>query len=405
QRPNDADPIAVAAAWSVARLGSPRAKPLLARLLGSEAPALRALAALGLGMLHDTGSIPELLRLLGAVDAGNLARAAAARALGMLGAQQCLEAVSSLARASDPKLRVASLYALAELKAKDAAPALAEALVDRDPTLREAAAAAATAWASGSFKLPADPLPAPRDAKLTVEQVLEELRPVPGGEKERLAALERLVPALARAGENAARSSPDRARTVLEALGLTPGARPFPAFSADFSSEALARAEHAADELGRALVPSIATLARLPTPGFRLLAVQFFARRSEPAAHDAIVAALDDTERDVRREALRAAPTRDPNVAKAVAARLASEDDWALRVDAAEALGRAPGSGYGTVELVAAADPARDVNTRIAALRALAAVNPSAAEPVLARAKTDSEPYVRSTAVELLGAP
>ena len=102
-------------------------------------------------------------------------------------------------------------------------------------------------------------------------------------------------------------------------------------------------------------------------------------------------------------EALRAAPTTDPTVAKAVAARLAEESDWALRVDAAEALGRAPKSGFGVAELVAATAETRDVNTRLAALRALAAVSPSAARPVLERAKTDSEAYVRSTALELLG--
>ena len=401
--PTDAEPVKLAAAWSVARLVTPRARPLLARLHATEAPGLRALGALGLGLLRDAASAPELGRVLGAADAGNLARAAAARALGMLGAQGAVEAIASVSHASDPELRLASLFALAELRAKDAAGALADAMLDRDPAFREAAALAATAWATGSFRAPSDPLPPPREARLSVEQVLADLRPAPATAKERLAALERLAPALERASENAARSSPERATTVLEALGLTPGSPPFPALTAGLSADELARARRVVDDIGGRLVPVIATLSRLPTPSFRLLAVRFFAGRGEVLAHEAIVTALGDPDRDVRREALRAAPTQDPSVAQAVAARLGAEGDWALRVDAAEALARAPGSGVGVAELTLATDPTHDVNTRIAALRALHAVSPAAARPVLERAKTDPEAYVRSTAVELLG--
>ena len=401
--PSDADPVKLAAAWSVARLVTPRARPLLARLLGTEAPGLRALGALGLGLLHDGSAAQELGRVLGAPDAGNVARAAAARALGMLGAQSAVEAIASVTHAPDPELRIASLFALAELRAKDAASPLADAMVDRDPAFRQAAAMAAAAWATGSFRAPSDPLPPPREAKLTLEQVLEDLRPVPPSAKERVLALEKLAPALERASENAARSSPERAQTVLEALGLLPGSAPFPALTADLSPDELARARRVVDDIGAKLVPVIATLSRLPTPSFRLLAVQFFARRSEPLAHEAIVTALGDADRDVRREALRAAPTTDPSVAQAVAQRLGVESEWALRVDAAEALGRAPGSGAGAAELTLAADAVHDVNTRIAALRALSRVSPAAARPVLERAKTDPEAYVRSTALELLG--
>jgi HEAT repeat protein len=188
---------------------------------------------------------------------------------------------------------------------------------------------------------------------------------------------------------------------VIDALGLTQGVRPFPAFSQDFSAAELARARELAEKLRSGLVPVIASLARLPTASFRLLAIEFLAGRSEPVAHDAIVVALDDPERDVRRAALRAAPTADEHVAKAVARRLAVESDWALRVDAAEALGRAKGSGFGVTELSAAAAETHDVNTRLAALRALAAVSPSAAKPLIERAKTDGDAYVRSTAEEL----
>jgi tetratricopeptide (TPR) repeat protein len=399
---DDSDPIAVAAAWAVARLGSPKARPLLVRLLASDAPSLRALGALGLGLLHDTSATPELARVLGSADAGNLARAAAARALGVLGARGEIEAISALARSSSSELRESALLALAELKAPDAAAAFADALVDPEPALREVGAAAAVAWTSGAFRSPADPLPAP-DERVDVRELLEAWRPGPYTGTERVAALERLAPALTRASEGAARSSPERASAVVEALGLEPGATPVPALASGLSGNELTRARHVVDDMGAHLVPMLAALTRHPYAPIRASALAFLGSRREPLARDAIVTALADADPAVRRAALAAAPTADPTVASAVAARLASEDDWALRVAAAEALARAPGSTNGSAELTRAATTDGYALVRQAALHALFSVNPAAARPVLERAqKTDPEPRVRNDAWQLL---
>jgi tetratricopeptide (TPR) repeat protein/HEAT repeat protein len=399
----DSDPVALAAAWGVARLGAPRARPLLARLLATETPSLRALGALGLGLLRDTSAVPELSRLLASADAGHVARAAAARALGMLGAKSEIEAISALARSASPEVRAGALLALAELKAPDAAGALADALVDPDPALRAVAASAAVAWTSGIFRPPSDPLPGAEE-RIDVKQLLDELRPGPYSTAERLAALERLAPALGRASVSAAQSSPDRARAVIDALGLTPGSAPVPALGADFTGEELARARRTVNALGANLVPVIAGLTRHPYAPIRLGALGFLGGRAEPAARDAIVNALGDRDAAVRRAALAAAPTSDSGVARAVAQRLAEESDWTLRVAAAEALARAPGSAGGVAELSRAATLDDYALVREAALRALHAVGPSAARPVLERArKTDPEPRVRNSAWQLLG--
>jgi tetratricopeptide (TPR) repeat protein len=400
---DDADPIAVAAAWAVARMGSPKARPLLARLLASEAPSLRALAALGLGILHDTSATPELARLVGSADAGNLARAAAARALGMLNARGEIEAISALARAASPELRGSALLALAELKAPDATSAFADASVDPDPALRRVAAAAAAAWTSGTFRAPSDPLPAP-DERVDVRELLDAWRPGPYSVAERLVALERLAPALSRASESAAQSSPERARAVVDALGLAPGGTPVPALCDDFGGDDLARARRVIDGIGANLVPALAALTRHPYAPIRAGALAFLGSRQEPVARDAVVNALGDADPSVRRAALAVARTTDPAVASAVAARLTREEDWALRVAAAEALARAPGVASGVSELTRAATTDGYALVREAAVRALFAVDPRAAKPVLERIEqTDAEPRVRNAAWQLLG--
>src|SRR6185503_6737977 len=70
--PNDS--IAVAAAWSVARLGDRKAEPLLATLLSSAAPEVRAIAAIGLGLSGDKRHAPALAALARAPDAGPITR-------------------------------------------------------------------------------------------------------------------------------------------------------------------------------------------------------------------------------------------------------------------------------------------------------------------------------------------
>jgi hypothetical protein len=321
----------------------------------------------------------------------------------MLGARGEIEAISSLARVTSTDLRGSALLALAELHAPDAAPALAEALVDPDPELRRVAAAAAAAWASGVFRAPSDPLPAP-DERIDVRELLDAWRPGPYSTNERVGALERLAPALTRASESAAQSSPERARAVVEALGLSPGSGPVPALCGDLTGDERARAQRSVDGIATNLVPALAALTRHPYAPIRSAALGFLGGRKEPLARDAVVNALRDVDPGVRRAALSVARTTDTSVAAAVAARLTSEEDWALRVAAAEALARAPGVASGVAELTRAATSDSYALVREAAVRALFTVDPSAARPVLERIqKTDAEPRVRNAAWQLLG--
>ena len=132
----------IAAAWAVARLRSPQARAQLVALTASEAPNLRALGAIGLGLLGDKGSVPILRRMAASGESGNLARAAAARALGLVGARGESETLAELARSPDTVLRASALVTLGCLEIPDAASAIADALVSPDAGLRAAAGSA-----------------------------------------------------------------------------------------------------------------------------------------------------------------------------------------------------------------------------------------------------------------------
>jgi cellulose synthase operon protein C len=401
---DDTDPVAVAAAWAVARMASPAAKPLLSSLLSAEAPGLRALGALGLGLLRDRGAEGALSRVLHAGDTGNLARAAAARALAMLGARGENELLAELSRASDPTLRESALFALTELGAKEAPAAIAQALVDPDPRLRDFAAAAAGAWATGNFRAASDPLPAP-EQRVDVRELLEGLRPGPYTAAERVGALERLSGDLTRASAAAARSSPERARGVIEALGLIPGSPPVPALTGDAQGAERERAQKVVNAIAAGLVPALSGLTAHPFAPVRIAAVEFLGPRSEPEARSALTAALRDRDPAVRRAALGAIPRGDEGMAPAVATLLADEKDWALRVAAAEVL--AGGNGRAAPEVVDALTRSATSDeyalVREAAARALSAANPTAARKVLERLhETDPEPRVREAAWKLL---
>src|SRR5439155_13170224 len=106
------DSIAVAAAWGAARMNDKKAEPLLVKLLGSAAPDVRALAAIGLGLTHDKKYAPTLAALAKAPEAGNMARAAAAYSLGEIGVSPDPGLLLALADANDTVLRQSALLTL-----------------------------------------------------------------------------------------------------------------------------------------------------------------------------------------------------------------------------------------------------------------------------------------------------
>ncbi|WP_437289636.1 tetratricopeptide repeat protein [Sorangium sp. So ce406] len=465
--PNDA--VAVAATWGVARLaaggGRPaaRAEALLARLLSSPAPEVRALAAVGLGLTHDRKHAAALSAVARAPEAGSIPRAAAVRALGELGGGGEGPALfMSLADSSEPELRRAALITLARLgsgsgagpkggsgtgeaealAAGGAAQAIAAGAFSSDEGLRAAAVSAAVALTRRVYPRTREPLPVP-DGTLTVKDVLAGLDPDPFGPEDRAAALVALGPALQRAAVAAVATSPERALVVADAIlsrgarhvpdvargagatgaggeraggGVALGLAPFTDGRAELAPELKKQVEAAVEGIAAAVVGGFVALVRHPAIEVRTRAVELLATRPEPEAQAAVVDALGDPEESVRRAALSAlgAVKHGPTIA-AVSGLLRSSSSWPLRVRAAEALGRlgAPGAGGAGAgagrpsqvaeTLGAAARSDAYALVREAAARALASADRAAAAPVLKQlAARDPEPRVRQAAVELM---
>ena len=441
------DAIAVTATWGVARMKDARALPLLRTLAKRGAPEIRGLAVLGIGALGDRSSIPEVTALLRELDAGDVARAAAAYALGELGAESASPWLVTMAEEGDPLPRQMALLALARLAvaspgyasgagsasagAKNAVlSATADAVFaggDPDSTraravsesLRRAGAAALTMMAGSGearaqrARASAEAFPVP-EGSVQVDTLLTALVPTGFSAKDRAAVLVAYPDVLERAARTALETSSERARTVLAAMaGGNASLEPFLGPEDD---PATATARDKARLLLQALEPAVLALVRHPDARLRAQALSTLATSDTDAATRALIDAMSDSDESVQRIALGALGTRPshrvPAAFEAAAHMLGHNDSWALRVLAAEALARLGKAGLGNASSVAS-DELRDVATsdayamvREASLRALATVDPAAARAVAERVvAADPEPKVRETARAILGLP
>jgi HEAT repeat protein len=246
-----------------------------------------------------------------------------------------------------------------------------------------------------------DPLPVPDDA-LAAETTLAQLVPEGFSVKERAAALVQFGDALRRAAQGALSTSSDRARAVLDAMSEGEGA--FEPFVGVEPSPDATAGQAKAREIVHALESSIVLLARHPDAGMRTRAVVLLARMPGPAAADAVLGAVSDPSEAVQRVALAAIGAGGhARAVTAVAKVLRSHENWAMRVLAAQALGRLGKSGApaeATRELREATAAAREpyALVREAALVAIASYDAAAARAVAQAMSSDPEPRVRDAA-------
>ena len=403
---SDSDPVSVAAAWSLSRLGTKSSLGSLEKLAQSDAGNLRALAVLGLGKLGDMRAVPQVRALLRNPEAGALPRAAAAFAAGALALRGEAEALTELSRDPDTSVRAQAILALSRLRLDSASGAIAEALTESSLELGRAGARAAVALVSTATAAPDDVFPVP-DGNLDVRQVIDAIHPASHDPTLEIGALAKLSPALSRAAAAAAESSPARARALSEALsrgvGLTLGS--FETASRKPTTEERAAAQRLLADIGSSVVGPLSRMTSHPDPELRLVPLPFLIGRSEEAAQRALEALTRDSDAGVRRAALSALGPEQKQLAPAVAARLNHEEEWPLRATAAEALGRI-GKGGSDAAVTAAlsraalSDPYALV--REAAARALSAVAGAGALPLLRQLKErDPEPRLRALAERL----
>jgi HEAT repeat protein len=402
----EGDPVSVAAAWSLARLGTKSSLAQLERLAQRESAELRALAVLGMGRLGDARAVPQVQKLLRTPEAGALPRAAAAFAAGALGLRGEAEALTELSRDPDPSVRGQAILALSRLKLEPATTAIAETLTEPTPELGRAAARAAVVLVSGAPAAPEEVFPVPEGA-LDVRHVIDAILPAPHDPTQEVAALARLSPALSRAAAAAAESSPRRARALSEALsrgaGLTLGS--FETASRKPTEEERAAAQRLVTEIGKSVVAPLSQLTAHPDPDLRLVPLPFLVGRGEDKDTRALEVLLRDSEPMVRRAVLSALGPEQQSLSKAVAGRLGQEAEWPLRATAADALGRmtagkAEPAAVEALSRAALADPYALV--RESAAKALAQVAGSAALPTLRQLnERDPEPRLRELAGKL----
>lgn len=421
------DELAIAAAWSVAKIRDPKAEALLVKLLDASSPDVRAIAAVGLGLSKNKKHAPLLVKLARAVESGPNARAAAILALGSLVTSAGLPAdkelsdlVASNIDATDLMLRRAALVVAARLSAQPAAKgttkvdsttameALAQGILSGDAALREDAIAAAAALVDKSFGEKLDPLAVP-DGKLQLRAILAGLLPETPSDTSRTNVLVTLAPYLAKAATSAVSTSPEKAAAIADALSEGAVLGPFAAAAAKVTPEQRAKAEAATKSVLAAATPGFAQLVKHPDSTTRTKAAQVLAVSGTKEAATALTKALEDGDEDVKRAVLTAVgDSKSEGLEEAIAKLAKSDSSWAVRVRAAETLGRVGKGAKKDMVVKVLSDIGKTDGyalVRETALVALHGVDPAAAEAVLKDvAKSDAELRVRETATKLLEA-
>lgn len=414
----------------------------LVRALGDARSSVQTLACLGLARVGGARALGQLGDAVRDERRADTTRAACAYALGSLGDARAAKALAeTLEHGNDQAQRLAA-WALGRVGGKEVVPALLGAYFTKRAPVRDAVAWALPQAASGDRRPASRPAPAfpMRNGKLDEDALVRglvgalEAPPLPAsvivGHERELAASIRA--ALGRHRDLVLRLLADLdARD--EGLGLGPLTRAPDAGGAQ-------RTRRALDTIGRALASDVAGLTSHRDPEVRRRALSVVAKIAEPpVARPALASGLADDLPAVREAAMLAAARyvslhgdRDGDLAGAVSSRLASAS-WRERVAAARALGhfgdradpgplaraatsdpksfvreaavralaRAGHRDGATLEaLGAAVDAEREpvIAVRVAAARALRALDSPEARGALERAAADPSPRVRRAA-------
>lgn len=417
------------ATWGIARVGGRDAPRSLRRLLGSSEPAVRAFAAIGLGVHGAPSDASELARAM-ASETHEDARVAMAFAVGRRGDAEHVPALVRVLEASGGGSGAAiAADALGAIGGERAIEALITALFEPDARLRAAAASALRRGDREQEQLLApEGFEGARDYLVRVLHSRSSAAPVRD--------LAALAPALEAAASQALGGPVEQVLAALTVLASAPvgvGLGPLTEGMAGWPDEERASAERALSALSAGLGDELVGAAEHLDAAVRVEAVQLLVRLRDPDADAAIAAALAEPPAAVQRAALDAlaASERTPSagVAERLAITLRAHRDWSMRTRAARALARAEsepargalrealrsdayafvreaaatalgqglrGSDVSALESAAASDG--EPRVRLAATAGLLAAGGEVAERARARAAADPNELVRSAA-------
>lgn len=444
---DESSPVALAAAWSYARLTTKATTPKLLLLAQSDSPTAQALALVALAERREL-RVLELLPDLLHEGSAPFTRVAAAYAAGELGCQvpaaqsskhwpALRQTLRALAQSNEVLLRATALVALARLGDEQVPGLVARGLIHESPTLRDYSVRAMAVYreplGNAQPGRAADRAPVSDSGRLDAERLLESLLPPAPSAEVEAQLLERLQPALIKEARPLLQQSEAAVQTLAIALTTTPGALGFAPLTsrlAEVSPATRERARAAAAHLVAALVPEFVVQSTHPNLAVRTAAVRVLATQSSDDARTAVAAVLGHGDEETCRAVLAAlVDFPNPALLVPVATLLQSDRPWPLRQLAALTLNKlapagaespsaaplTPGTPSSPGPVDAAAEDAvkgallhsaeRDDNAfvREQALIAWTAWARDGAKPVLERAmQADAEARVRRTAQSLL---
>ena len=408
--PDDAaqqESILATATWAVGHLEDRRAESLLARAAGEGSPPMRVYAILGLSRLKGARTEARLRAILKSPESGYLARAAAAFTASEWATTGDLEALARIVEGNDPLPRKLALLSLGRVlgdsndaaRARQWTPTLSDALFSGSAeaamiALRDLRKEGAVPKAF--YPKPEDPLDAER---YLLHVALRDLSAA-----ERATTLLRHADAIREGARAALQSSAEGANNVLDALAS--GVGTFAPFV--LNREESPAASAVARDIALSLEPQIVSLIRHPDAQLGSKALATLAQFPTATATRALTASLTGGNDALQRMVLSSLGAyADLETVTAVGAVATTHKNWAIRVLAADALGRLGSRGGADVAPRLAAIAKQDpyALVREAALNGLSKTDRTMARAIAKELLSrDPEPRVKAAASAIVNA-
>ncbi len=408
---DESDPLVAGAARAVGLMGSKAAEPLLLRMLGSDSALLRGWGALGLGLVGERSHVARLRQVTSDPELGPVPQAAAAFALGELGASPTEGISAEREGREDPLVAVHVTWSLARSHSSEARSRIATLLLSESERLTKAGVTCALDLVRATRTETSIRIRELVSFKGTLGEWLSQQSPPEPNAELALAALTTLAPELARATQREAETSPERAVAMARLWVGSDGTPTFAPLARFLPRPPAPGGDQARETLGgvvTALVPSLLELASHPKPEYRIESVRALAAQRDPTVIRALVATLQDGDEQVQRAALDSIARHPaaPELVDATVRVLQDSGRWSIRARALDALGSWQHDHLPARALSAMVDSLRYDEAawvREAAARAVSRTDDKAARAALARqAELDPEPRVRDAIRALL---